>query len=211
MRIGKVNLDAGRRVQNHNFREGRELLMTRSSRSATLAAASLVAIVAATSGALAGGFAVREQSATAQGYSFAGAASGSGGLSSMFWNPATITMAPGWQSRGACSRWSCPDVKINPLPPTPTLPFGGSGDIGQDAFVPLELRRLPVQRLPLARSREFGALGLVTDPRQNWSGQVYSRSSRIFSAQLQSDRRREGEQLALVRRRADRSNISICG
>ena len=50
-----------------------------------LAAVSLAAVVAATSGAHAGAFAVREQSATAQGMSFAGAASGSGGISSMFW------------------------------------------------------------------------------------------------------------------------------
>src|SRR5947209_10932923 len=67
-------------------------------RSLALAAVSLGALAAATTGATAGAFALREQSATAQGLSFAGAASGSGGLSSMFWNPATITMAPGWQS-----------------------------------------------------------------------------------------------------------------
>ena len=60
----------------------------------TLAGVSLAAL-GAVSTAQAGAFAIREQSATAQGLSFAGAASGSGGLSSVFWNPATITMAPG--------------------------------------------------------------------------------------------------------------------
>jgi long-chain fatty acid transport protein len=45
--------------------------------------------------AFAGGFAVREQSAELQGMSFAGAAAGSMGLSSMFFNPATVTMHNG--------------------------------------------------------------------------------------------------------------------
>ncbi len=72
-------------------------------RSVALATVSLAALTALGSGALAGGFAVREQSAQAQGMSFAGAASGSGGLGSMFWNPATITMNPGWQSQYSAS------------------------------------------------------------------------------------------------------------
>jgi long-chain fatty acid transport protein len=46
------------------------------------------AIVAVISTAQAGGFALREQSAIGMGMSFAGVAAGSGGLSSMFWNPA---------------------------------------------------------------------------------------------------------------------------
>ncbi|MEI4927655.1 outer membrane protein transport protein, partial [Klebsiella pneumoniae] len=45
----------------------------------------------------AGGFALREQSAYGQGTSFAGVAAG-GALSSMFWNPATLTQVPGIQS-----------------------------------------------------------------------------------------------------------------
>ncbi len=42
------------------------------------------------SSAFAGGFAVREQSVEGQGASFAGVAAGTEGLSSMFWNPATM-------------------------------------------------------------------------------------------------------------------------
>lgn len=42
--------------------------------------------------ALAGGFAIREQSAQFQGSSFAGSAAG-GGLSSMYWNPAALAQA----------------------------------------------------------------------------------------------------------------------
>src|ERR687898_872336 len=101
-----------------------------------MTAVSLSALAAAISGAEAGGFGLREQSATAQGLSFAGAASGSGGLSSMYWNPAVITMHPGWQSQYSASA-IVPEAKITPgLGTSPLLlPLGASGDIGQDAIV----------------------------------------------------------------------------
>ena len=54
-------------------------------------------LVIATAQASAGGFGIREQSAYGQGTSFAGIAAG-GALSSMFWNPATMTQVPGIQS-----------------------------------------------------------------------------------------------------------------
>ena len=55
---------------------------------------SFALLLAATATAHAGGFAIREQSAYGQGSSFAGIAAG-GALSSMFWNPATITQFNG--------------------------------------------------------------------------------------------------------------------
>ncbi|MBO1904908.1 TonB-dependent receptor [Microvirga sp. 3-52] len=150
------------------------------SRSLSLTAVSLTALIAAQGGAQAGAFAVREQSATAQGYSFAGAASGSGYLSSMFWNPAVITMAPGWQSEWHASL-IIPRVDINPLPSVPTFALGGSGDIGQDAIVPAGYSSYQINDMFWVGLSSSSPYGLVTDPRQNWSGQVYSRSSRIFS------------------------------
>ena len=60
------------------------------------AASALCVLGIATVGAQAGGFAIREQSAAGQGASFAGVAAG-GALSSMFWNPATITQFKGNQ------------------------------------------------------------------------------------------------------------------
>ena len=62
------------------------------------ATASLTLLLVTTVMAQAGAFYARDQSATAGGESFAGVAAGSGGLSSMFWNPATITMTPGIQT-----------------------------------------------------------------------------------------------------------------
>ena len=154
--------------------------MSRFNRISTLAAVSLAALISAQGGAQAGGFAIREQSATAQGYSFAGAASGSGGLSSMFWNPATITMAPGWHSEWHLSL-IVPRVDINPLPGTPTAIFGSSGDIGQDAIVPTGFSSYQINDRFWVGVSSSAPYGLVTDPRQNWAGQIYSRSSKVFS------------------------------
>lgn len=149
--------------------------------STVLATVSLMTLVAATSAAQAGAFGIREQSATAQGLSFAGTASGSGGLSSIFWNPATITMAPGWQSENHFAV-ILPDARINPVPPTPTIGFGPSGNIGLDAIVPSSYGSYQVNdRLWLGLAVN-GPFGLATKPNQDWAGQIYSRSSRIFSA-----------------------------
>ena len=145
------------RAQNQDLGEG-TTQMSRFNRSLALAAVSLAALIAAQGAARAGAFAVREQSATAQGYSFAGAASGSGVLSSMFWNPATITMAPGWQSEYHLSL-VVPEVKIDPVAGTSPflLPLGPSGDIGQDAIVPASYCSYQVNESALARFREHGA------------------------------------------------------
>jgi long-chain fatty acid transport protein len=156
-----------------------------------LAAVSLAAVVAATSGAHAGAFAVREQSATAQGMSFAGAASGSGGVSSMFWNPATVTMKPGWNSEFHAS-FIIPESTINPAPGTsPFLAFPpgsgnfiGSGDLGKEALVPASYTSYQLSDnvwLGLSTSAPFG---LVTKPEPVWSGQIYARTSKVFSLNL---------------------------
>ncbi len=154
--------------------------MSRLSRSLTLAAVSLAAIIVSQGGAQAGAFAIREQSASAQGYSFAGVASGSGNLSSMFWNPAVITKAPGWQTELSLSL-IIPRVEINPLPSVPTFVFGDSGDIGQDAIVPASYNSYQINDMLWVGLSSNSPYGLVTDPRDNWAGQVYSRSSKIFS------------------------------
>ncbi|MBB4040942.1 long-chain fatty acid transport protein [Microvirga flocculans] len=157
--------------------------MSRLSRSLTLAAVSFAALVAAQGGAQAGAFALREQSATAQGYSFAGAASGSGYLSSMFWNPAVITMMPGWQFEGHAAL-IIPRVDINPLPSVPTFALGGSGDIGQDALIPASYASYQINDMLWVGLSTTSPYGLVTDPKMNWSGQLYSRSSKIFSVNV---------------------------
>ena len=156
--------------------------MKRLHRSIAATAVSLAALAAAAPSALAGGFAVREQSAQAQGLSFAGAASGSGGLGSIFWNPATITMTPGMQSQYSASI-IVPEAKITPgLGTSPLLlPLGPSGDIGQDAIVFSGHSSLQINDWLWIGNSSSAPYGLVTKPNDRWSGQVYSRSSKIFT------------------------------
>ena len=66
-------------------------MQSKTMRQALLAAAASAAMLATAGAAVAGGLAVREQSTSSQGASFAGSAAG-GDLSSMFWNPAAAGM-----------------------------------------------------------------------------------------------------------------------
>jgi long-chain fatty acid transport protein len=95
------------------------------------AAASLFTI----SGAHAGAFAVRTQSAYGQGSSFAGIAAG-GSLSSMFWNPANLSEVQRIAIE-AVGSGIFPEVDVK-LDPRPLLGFAGSneGNIAHHAFVP---------------------------------------------------------------------------
>jgi len=148
-------------------------------RAAMLAA---TAMVLGAGAAQAGAFGIREQSTQAQGLAFAGAAAGSGGVSSIFWNPATITMNPGFVAEQnftfiGLSSEIRPDLGTNPG----FARLGSSGDIGQGAVLPAGATSYQINdRLWLGLST--GApFGLVTKPRQVWAGEVYGRSSRIFS------------------------------
>jgi long-chain fatty acid transport protein len=145
----------------------------------TVAAASCMALLAAQGEASAGAFGVREQSATALGMSFAGAASGSGGLASMFWNPATITMAPGWQSEYDATLISV-RAEINPIA-TPTIAFGGSGELGQLTVVPAAYTSYQVNDRLWIGLTSTSPFDLVTKPRSDYAGALYGRSSRVLS------------------------------
>ncbi len=149
-------------------------------RALALAGLSAGALIGAGSAAHAGAFGLRTQSATALGASFAGSASGMAGISSMFSNPATITMNPGYTSEYNFS-FVAPDVNVRPVVGTPTAAFGPSGNIGQDAFVPASYSAYQVNEniwLGLASGSQFGS---ITKPNDVWAGQTYSRSSRVTS------------------------------
>ena len=107
-------------------------------------------LVIATAQASAGGFGIREQSAYGQGTSFAGIAAG-GALSSMFWNPATMTQVPGIQSES--------DVAgiLAYAAHTPELgsalrAFGGTANTADGGVRSLGLYVLPVKSELLARA-----------------------------------------------------------
>jgi long-chain fatty acid transport protein len=79
-----------------------------------------------------------------------------------------------------------PRVEIDPTTGTAPflLPLGDSGDIGQDAIIPTSYSSYQINDMVWVGLSSTAPYGLVTDPRQNWAGQVYSRSSKIFSLNL---------------------------
>ncbi|MFI5010870.1 MAG: OmpP1/FadL family transporter [Hyphomicrobiales bacterium] len=129
---------------------------------------------------LAGGFAIREQSAEGQGMSFAGMAAGGGGLSSMFWNPATMTDVAGINSSWVGSG-IFPNGKITPNPLSPTAVFGGSKDVILDGLVPASYGSYQFNdKLWLGYSAN-APFGLQSKPGYSWAAQVYGRSAKVFS------------------------------
>ncbi|MCT4657266.1 MAG: outer membrane protein transport protein [Cohaesibacter sp.] len=85
--------------------------------------------------AKAGAFGIREQSAIGQGVSFAGVAATSGELSSMFWNPATITGVEGTRTESIYS-YIMPSSELSNITTSGPAAQGDPGDVGLAAFVP---------------------------------------------------------------------------
>lgn len=156
--------------------------MTGSRRVALLAGASAMLLAGASGAAQAGAFGLREQSAQAMGLAFAGAASGSGGLSSMFWNPAVVTMKPGWNSDFNATLVA-PSATITPTTGTfpPLIGLGSSGDIGQAAVLPATYSNYQINDRLFIGLSGAAPFGLITKPDPVWAGQTYSRSSKIFT------------------------------
>jgi long-chain fatty acid transport protein len=152
----------------------------RLNRTTILAGVSTAVLLAGTTGAFAQAFGLRTQSTNSLGAAFAGNASGMAGQSSIFWNPATITMRPGRNSEFNFT-YVAPDSRIFPTAPTPTVGLGPSGDIGQDAFVPGSFSSYQFNENVWVGIASGSLFGSITKPNPVWAGQTYSRSSRITS------------------------------
>lgn len=143
------------------------------------------AFLGAVSGAQAGGFALREQSAVGLGNAFAGAAAGGSGLASMFWNPATMTNYAGLQA--SLSLFAImPVSKITPSASTSgalqlSNGLSNSGDLAQDAVLPASYASYQYNDqvwLGLSINTPYG---LVTQNPYNWAGQTFGRTSKVMS------------------------------
>ncbi|PTW58728.1 long-chain fatty acid transport protein [Breoghania corrubedonensis] len=144
---------------------------------------SMVALAGGASQAIAGGFALREQSAYYQGTSFAGNAVGGDSISSMFWNPATLTNTIGMISESHHTL-IVPNSEITPDSSVATAAFGPSGDLANDAWIPSSYTGYQIDEnwyLGLSINTPFG---LSTKSGPNWSGQVYARTSEVFSVNV---------------------------
>lgn len=134
-------------------------------------------LLAATVEANAGGFAIREQSTYGQGASYAGIAAG-GDLSSMFWNPATMTDMPGIHAEFVATG-VLPYSSHNPAAGSTLGAFGSAGDSADDAFVPsgyLSWQINPSLWLGLSTNAPFGMSVSFPDV---WAGRNYAEDTSL--------------------------------
>lgn len=156
--------------------------MRKSLRQVLTGASAIAALAVTISAASAGGFAVREQSATHQGASFAGNAAG-GSLSAMFWNSAAAAMAPA----GIYSENHYSAILAN-SEITGDVFAGGvnlglprfSDNIADPAVVPASYMSYRLSPSLVAAIAITSPFGLVTEPNNRfWAGQTYARTSEI--------------------------------
>ncbi len=146
-----------------------------------LAVAVAVGSIAICSAAHAGGFAVREQSTSAQGSSFAGSAAGFD-LSSMYWNPAAVTTKSGVNSEShAALILGQSDLTATGGSLT-VVGDGGStsGNIGDPALAPSSYANYQFGRFYFGVSIN-SPFGLTTKPENNWRGKALGQTSELLT------------------------------
>jgi len=157
------------------------LRMTLLATSALVALAATLPVLTA-SDAAAAGFALKEQSAAAQGNAFAGATAGAEDVSYMFFNPAGLTRHQGQQAAVVLSY-------IMPQGETKNAngSVGGnpaSGDAADDALVPAVYGMWSVnQDLKLALGINV-PFGLTTKYDLGWAGRAYAIESSVESINI---------------------------
>jgi long-chain fatty acid transport protein len=141
-------------------------MSNRTVKSLLLACSGVAALICATADANAGGLAVREQSAYGQGSSYAGVAAG-GSLSSMFWNPATLTQVQGIQSESSLTG-------IIPSSVNNANTGTGTGNVAISALVPSSYYSWQFNEklwLGLSVNAPYGLAETFPD---NWAGRAYA-------------------------------------
>ena len=145
------------------------------------------ALLVGMASAQAGSFQLREQSAEAMGMGFAGVAAGTGGLSSMFWNPATITDIAGWQSSSSLTGVIATSKTSAGLPGTTTPPaFRGiaGGDIGQSGIVPSSYYSYQFNDSLWFALSINAPYGLTTKNAPNFAGGIFGQTSHVTSTNI---------------------------
>jgi long-chain fatty acid transport protein len=154
---------------------------------AALAAMGAVAAVSV-SAAQAGGFALREQSAIGQGTSFAGVAAG-GSLSSIFWNPATLTQTKGISTESVFSG-VIPSSDVDMISSFSLAQIGGAtdnpGSVGLSALIPSSYAGVQ-----LTDSLYFGLsvnapFGMSTSAKYNSVTSFHAATSEIFTTDIKA-------------------------
>ncbi len=138
--------------------------------------------------AFAAGFALKEQSATAQGNAFAGATAGADDISYMFFNPAGLTRHEGKQAATSLSlivpKATFDLEGASTVLGTPISGDDGGGDIGKDAFVP-SLYLTWATRYDLHLGLGVNApFGLKTHYEDDWAGRYHALDSRATTVNI---------------------------
>lgn len=137
--------------------------------------------------ALAGGFAVREQSVEYQGMSFAGNAAGGGGLSGMFWNPAVLGEFEGFQTDSNYSLIA-PYAEVTGGSYAGNVLFDNapSGNMGVLALVPASYASYQLTDDLVAGVSMNAPFGLGNKTNYAWGGQTFNRKSEVatYNGQL---------------------------
>jgi long-chain fatty acid transport protein len=136
----------------------------------------------------AAGFAVKEQSSTAQGNAFAGATAGAEDISYMYFNPAGLTRHPDFGAHASLS-YIIPEAKFkdgeaSTIAGVPITGTPNDGDIADDAPVPAIYLSAP-----LADRLQFGLginapFGLTTEHEDGWIGRYHALKSDLLTVNI---------------------------
>lgn len=154
-----------------------------------LGTVALSALAATASGALAGGFDVREQSAFFQGTSFAGAAAGGSSLSSIYWNPATSYIVSNGITTDSNYTLFLPEMNVEAERVSPgggapltACTTGCETDFGRDALIPASYAAYRVNDKMVLAVAMNSQYGLTTKPdNMGWAGRGLAQTSKVFS------------------------------
>ena len=156
-------------------------------RSALLGTVAVTALISSAAVAVAGGFAVREQSTEFQCMSFAGSAAMGGGIGTMFWNPAATASKEGFNTESNYAL-IIPDAEVHTKGGT-SAALGGlnsnSGSIAGLAIVPASYMTYQFKNFDPNLFVGLGInspFGLTTEPENNnYKGAVLGRTSHLFT------------------------------
>ncbi len=137
----------------------------------------------------AGGFGIHEQSAEFQGSSFAGVAAGGYGLSSMFWNPATVTRFSGLKSDYNAAlivpySRAREQLAADGGSAASKGYSGDSGNIGKAAVVPASYTSLQLTDTLWAGLSVNAPFGMKTENDPNSLGALYGYKSEIVTINI---------------------------
>ncbi len=167
---------------------------SRTNRSVLMGTVAFAALVSSAAVAVAGGFAVREQSTEFQGMSFAGSAAMGGGIGSMFWNPAATANKEGFNTESNYAL-IIPDAEVHVKSATSfnqQLPQGLVNTLGNDSGSIAGLAVVPASYMTYQFKNYDPNLfvglginspfGLTTEPdNNNYKGALLGRTSHLFT------------------------------